>query len=103
MNELSICFDNVPTQDTPIAIIGNCQMASSKEAALENGRYIIGKIATRMYTARTKHPDFNGASNVISEIGEFLYALDHETEDRAKDEALDIIVTCIRFILDERY
>ena len=103
MNELSVCFDDVPTQDTPIAIIGNCQRASSKEAALENGRYIIDKIATRMYIARTRHPDFGGASCVISEIGEFLYALDHETEERAKDEALDIIVTCIRFILDEGY
>ena len=103
MSELSIYFDDVPTQDTPIAVIGNCQMASSKEAALENGRDIVDKIANRMHTARTKHPDFDGASNVISEIGEFLYALDHETEDRAKDEALDIIVTCIRFILDEGY
>ena len=103
MNELSICFDDVPTQDTSIAIIGNCQMANSKEVALKIGRDIVDKIANRMHIARIKHPNFGGAPCVISEIGEFLYALDHETEDRAKDEALDIIVTCIRFILDERY
>lgn len=63
--------------------------------------YIANLISTRLALARKKHPQFGGIPCITSEIGEFLYASDHETRERLKDEALDVIVTCVRLLLDE--
>ena len=63
--------------------------------------YISDLIASRLALARKKHPQFGGTKYIISEIGEFIYASDHETRARMKDEALDVIVTCVRLLLDE--
>lgn len=63
--------------------------------------HISSLISDRLALARKKHPKFGGVSCITSEIGEFLYAADHETRTRLKDEALDVIVTCVRLLLDE--
>ena len=63
--------------------------------------YISDLIASRLALARKKHPQFDGVKTITSEIGEFLYAADHETRARLKDETLDVIVTCVRLLLDE--
>ena len=63
--------------------------------------YISDLIASRLALARKKHPQFGGVKTITSEIGEFLYAADHETRARLKDETLDVIVTCVRLLLDE--
>lgn len=68
---------------------------------VHKGDYILERIYSRLKVAREKHPKFEGPRCIISEMGEFIYAVDHESEDRAKDEALDIIVTCVRYILNE--
>ena len=63
--------------------------------------HISSLISDRLDLARKKHPKFGGVSCITSEIGEFLYAADHETRTRLKDEALDVIVTCVRLLLNE--
>lgn len=63
--------------------------------------HISSLISDRLDLARKKHPKFGGVPCITSEIGEFLYAADHETRVRLKDEALDIIVTCVRLLLNE--
>lgn len=68
---------------------------------LVDGILVMDNIVDRLRQARSKHPVFEGVPCITSEIGEFLYASDHESRERAKDEALDIIATCIRFLLDE--
>lgn len=65
------------------------------------GTMLLSDISNRLRAARSRHPVFGGVPCITSEIGEFLYASDHESRERAKDEALDIIATCIRFLLDE--
>lgn len=63
--------------------------------------HISSLISDRLDLARKKHPKFGGIPCITSEIGEFLYAADHETRARLKDEALDVIVTCVRLLLNE--
>ena len=63
--------------------------------------HISSLISDRLDLARKKHPKFGGVPCITSEIGEFLYAADHETRVRLKDEALDVIVTCVRLLLNE--
>lgn len=67
---------------------------------------IFADVADRVGTARQKHPVFaEGAYNALgvieSEFNEFQHAVFHETEARQRDEALDVIVTCCRFLLGE--
>ena len=67
---------------------------------------LFGTIAGRVEEARLKHPVFaEGAYHALgvieSEFHELEYAVEHESEERQKDEALDVIATCIRFLCDE--
>lgn len=73
---------------------------------LGNGDFVKGRntillLATRMAFARKKHPKFGGMRCIMSEVGELIYATDHETHNRAKDEAIDVITTLIRFLNNE--
>lgn len=67
---------------------------------------VFNVLKDRVYVARQKHPVFatNGfeACDVINaELGELYAAVDREPEDRQIDEAIDVAVTAIRFILGE--
>ena len=67
---------------------------------------LFGTIAGRVEEARLKHPVFaEGAYHALgvieSEFHELEYAVEHESEERQKDEALDVIATCIRFLCRE--
>jgi hypothetical protein len=72
---------------------------------------IIGKeevieIAQRLVHARHKHPDNGGSRRgsfiaIDNEMDELFRAMHMETEDRQDDEALDVVVTGIRFRLGE--
>jgi len=59
-------------------------------------------IAERLVHARTKHPDNGGSRRgsfdaIEDEGGELMIAFFDESEDRQDDEALDVVVTCLRF------
>ena len=63
-------------------------------------------IAARVEHARKKHPlfaegKFHALGVIESEFRELEYAIDHESEDRQRDEALDVIATCVRFLCGE--
>lgn len=63
-------------------------------------------LAYRLEVARQKHPNFadNAADAwdaIESELLELYEAINHESEDRQFDEAVDVAVTAIRFILGE--
>ena len=67
---------------------------------------LFGTIAGRVEEARQKHPvfaegSFHALGVIESEFHELEYAIEHESEERQKDEALDVIATCIRFLCDE--
>lgn len=63
-------------------------------------------IATRLQEARAKHPHFasdrwQAMAVIRAEYLEFEHAIAWQTEKRQRDEALDVIVTCIRFLNGE--
>ena len=72
----------------------------------ETASALLTVICVRLEQAREKHPvfaegSFHALGVIESEFHELEYAIEHESEERQKDEALDVIATCIRFLCDE--
>jgi len=70
------------------------------------GRAIMQAIALRLEEARGKHPVYaEGAYHALgvihAEFKELEHAVEHETESRQKDEALDVVATAVRFLGEE--
>lgn len=67
---------------------------------------VLTDIVKRVNEAKSKHPMFAvgryQALDVIEEeLKEFSHAVFHESEERQRDEALDVIATCFRFLCGE--
>lgn len=67
------------------------------------GRQIMFMLARRLEEARLKHPRFaSGPAHALDVIGdeyrELVFAVERETPDRQRDEALDVSCTVIRFV-----
>ena len=67
---------------------------------------ILTAICVRLEHARKKHPVFaegkyHALDVIESEFHELEYAIEHESDERQCDEALDVIATCIRFLCGE--
>lgn len=66
----------------------------------------IYQIIRRLYEARIKHPasQWQGSGKywalgqLEAEVNELRHALEHETDQRITDEALDVIAVAIRII-----
>lgn len=72
----------------------------------EKGLHILEELATRLGEARQKHSwkgylPLMGWEAILSEIIELWDAINRETPERQHDEALDVSVTAIRFLLKE--
>lgn len=72
----------------------------------KRGRAIMQAIALRLEEAREKHPvyaegPYQALGVVHAEFKELEHAVEHETESRQKDEALDVIATSVRFLGEE--
>lgn len=70
------------------------------------GRAIMQAIALRLEEARDKHPlyaegPYHALGVVGSEFRELEKAVEHETESRQMDEALDVVATAVRFLGEE--
>lgn len=70
------------------------------------GEILLRMISGRVHHARQKHPlfaegKFHALGVIESEFRELEYAIEHESEDRQRDEALDVIATCVRFLCGE--
>lgn len=70
------------------------------------GRAIMQAIALRLEEARGKHPlyaegPYQALGVVHAEFKELEHAVEHETEARQKDEALDVVATAVRFLGEE--
>ena len=70
------------------------------------GEILLRCISQRVHHARKKHPVFaeglfHALGVIESEFHELEYAIEHESEDRQRDEALDVIATCFRFLCGE--
>ncbi len=70
------------------------------------GRAIMQAIALRLEEARGKHPlyaegPYYALGVIHAEFKELEHAVEHETEARQKDEALDVIATSVRFLGEE--
>lgn len=70
------------------------------------GRAIMQAIALRLEEARGKHPvyaegPYHALGVIHAEFKELEHAVEHETESRQKDEALDVIATSVRFLGEE--
>jgi len=66
----------------------------------------ISLVSKRYGEAKKKHPDYaHGAYNayqvIVDEVLELRHAVGHEPRERQIDEALDVIVTCLRFVMGE--
>lgn len=78
------------------------------EAGLHRGIQAIAAVAVRMSEARAKHPwpahaygPYQALGVIEEEVRELAHAVEHETPERARDEALDSIVTALRMWLGE--
>lgn len=72
----------------------------------KRGRAIMQAIALRLEEARNKHPlyaegQYQALGVIGSEFHELEHAVEHETESRQMDEALDVIATSVRFLGEE--
>lgn len=70
------------------------------------GRDLIMALAKRMGEAREKHPVFaEGKYHALGVIGEeyreLVHAVEHESPERIRDEALDVAVTALRLWMGE--
>ena len=70
------------------------------------GRAIMQAIALRLEEARGKHPvyaegPYHALGVIGSEFRELEKAVEHETESRQMDEALDVVATSVRFLSEE--
>ena len=70
------------------------------------GRAIMQAIALRLEQARDKHPLYaegpcHALGVIHAEFKELEHAVEHETESRQMDEALDVIATSVRFLGEE--
>ena len=72
----------------------------------ENEIMSFATLAHALVVARKKHPvyakDATEAWGVIrAELFELLHAVEHESEERQREEAIDVAVTALRFVLGE--
>ena len=75
-------------------------------AYTELGEQALAALMQRLSEARGKHPVFaEGKYHALGVIGEeyreLVYAVEHETPERIRDEALDVAVTALRLWLGE--
>jgi len=66
----------------------------------------ISLVSKRLGEAREKHPSYaHGAYDayhvIVDEVLELRHAVGHEPRDRQISEALDVIVTALRFVMGE--
>lgn len=67
------------------------------EGNTEAGLAILNAVALGLFIARKEHPSFS-IDGVYEELGEFLYSVYHEDWAEQTSEAMDLIITLIRFI-----
>lgn len=80
--------------------------AEEVDAGRHKAKAILFRLGAEIITARDKHPEF--AENayhaylvIRSELKELEKAIKHESRERQIDEAFDVLVTVMRFILLE--
>lgn len=75
--------------------------------SVRSGRGLTAALAKRMGEAREKHPVFaEGKYHALGVIGEeyreLVHAVEHESPERIRDEALDVAVTALRLWMGEQ-
>ena len=80
-----------------------CAMAAPEAMTWEQA---ISMASKRYGEAKAKHPEFahgawEGYLVIADEMLELKYAVRNESRQRQIDEALDVVVTCLRFIMGE--
>lgn len=91
-------------KDWPMSYVRACMAFGNGDVG--KGRQTIFMLARRLEEARGKHPVFaESAEEAVEVIGEewseLSQAVDHESQDRQSDEALDVAATTIRFAIGE--
>lgn len=71
-----------------------------------NGLRLFQAVSMRILHARNKHPIYaktrlEAIGVIRSELDELAYAIAHESPARQLDEALDVLVTALRFLNNE--
>ena len=67
----------------------------------------IEELQDRVNWARTKHPNWKGQGApwalgvILDEVDELIHAVERESEHRQREEAKDVVATCVRFIQGE--
>lgn len=64
------------------------------------------QLANALCAARKKHPDYAAGNKaafdvIMDEVSELSQAISYESEERQIEEAMDVAVTAMRFVLGE--
>lgn len=91
-------------KEWPMSYVRACMAFGNGDVG--KGRQTIFMLARRLEEARGKHPVFaESAEEAVDVIGEewaeLSQAVDQESQDRQRDEALDVAATAIRFAMGE--
>lgn len=91
-------------KDWPMSYVRACMAFGNGDVG--KGRQTIFMLARRLEEARGKHPVFaEGPFQALGVIGaefrELEVAVEHESQDRQFDEALDVAATAMRFVNGE--
>ena len=90
----------MPQNDTPVmSYIWVCSLLGDGD--IPKGREILFALGRRFYHARGKHPVFaEGPYHALGVVGqeyqELVQAVERESEERQRDESLDLAVTALR-------
>lgn len=73
---------------------------------LQAGVEVLQRMGARLDNARAKHPvfaegKFQALGVIGGEYGELVQAVERESEERIRDELLDVVATCVRMLNDE--
>lgn len=93
-------------KDWPMSYVRACMAFGNGDVGM--GRQVIFMLARRLEEAREKHPvfaesPFQALGVIGAEFRELEVAVEHESEDRQFDEALDVAATAIRFVNEEHW
>ncbi len=88
-------------KDWPMSYVRACLAFGNGD--MGRGRQAIFMLARRLEEARQKHPIFaENTAQAVDVIGEewaeLTHAVEHESPERQRDEALDVACTAMRFV-----
>lgn len=104
MSVLKFSLPDVRRKKEPVSF-SRCMLVLGNGDELK-GYQLLDRFIWRLLHARDKHPKFaegkyHALGVIASEYRELKHAVERESDERAYDEALDVMVTAFRFVAGE--